>query len=256
MTGLKTNIFPITNLAELSSTYRLYHIRGLRKDQTEYYQNRQIIARKLSFAFRSPAVVIDHGGEPHLVLRAEAPEPKSPYQLVRRVVYFDPLPGIHHLDYTLRTPENDEICLRFVQFTLQAPLVANPRLWQTGSGKPFFEKAAPLEHGGLNRYSGFAVRAVVTPEGGIGLCVDATHKLVARNPLPIHLTHDGFRRWRGQHCIYHYGHKWYEIQLSEFSDLNVSQELIPLGDKMVPLLNYVVAESQKPIPEELCAFAP
>ena len=47
MTGLETNIFPITNLAELSSTYRLYLIRGLRQDQAEYHQNRQIIARKL-----------------------------------------------------------------------------------------------------------------------------------------------------------------------------------------------------------------
>jgi len=128
MTGLETNIFPITNLAELSSTYRLYRIRGLRQDQAEYHQNRQIITRKLSFALRTPAVVIDHGGEPHLVLRADAPEPESPYHLVRRVVYFDAVPGIHNLDYALRTPENDEICLRFVQFTLQAPLVANPRL--------------------------------------------------------------------------------------------------------------------------------
>ena len=77
------------------------------------------------------------------------------------------------------------------------------------------------------------MRAVVTPEGGIGLCVDATHKMVARDPLPMHLTRDEFRPWQGRHCIYHYGHKWYDIQLSEFSDLNVSQELIPLDDKMV-----------------------
>ena len=251
MTGLETNVFPITNLSELSSTYRLYQIRGLRKDQAEYHQNRQIIARKLSFAFRSPAVVIDHGGEPHLVLREDAPEPKSPYQLVRRAVYFDSVPGTRHLDYTLRTPENDEICLRFAQFTLQAPLVANPRLWQPGAGMPFFEKAAALEYDGLIRYAGFAVRVVVTPEGGIGLCVDATHKVVARDPLPVHITRAEFRPWQGRHYIYHYGHKWYDIQLREFSDLNVSQELIPLADKMVPLLEYVVAQSQKPIPEEL-----
>jgi len=52
MTGLETNIFPITNLDDLSSAYRLYRIRGLRKDQGEYHQNRQIIARKLSFGWR------------------------------------------------------------------------------------------------------------------------------------------------------------------------------------------------------------
>jgi hypothetical protein len=251
MTGLETNIFPITNLAELASTYRLYRIRGLRRDQAEYHQNRQVIARKLSFTFRTPAAVVDHAGEPHLVLRADAPEPVSPYPLVRRSVYFDRVPEIRHLDYTLRTTENDEICLRFIQFTLQNPLSANPRLWQPGSGKPFFEKAAALEHGDLVRYAGFAVRAVPTPDGGIGLCVDVRHKIVGRDPLPMHLSRDAFRPWRGRHCIYHYGHKWYDVQLHEFSDLNVSEESIRVGDKMVPLLEYVVSASQKPIPEEL-----
>lgn len=255
MTGLETNIFPITNLAELASTYRLYRIRGLRRDQAEYHQNRQIIARKLSYAFRTPAAVIDHAGEPHLVLRADAPEPASPYPLVRRSVYFDPVPETRHLDYTVRSPENDEICLRFIQFTLQNPLSANPRLWQPGSGKPFFEKQAAFEHGGLVRYAGFAVRAVLTPEGGIGLCVDVRHKVVGREPLPMHLTRDAFRAWRGRHCIYRYGHKWYDIQLHEFSDLNASEESIRVGDKMVPLLEYVVSASQKPIPEELARLA-
>lgn len=242
MTGLETNIFPITNLADLSSEYRLYRIRGLRKDQGEYHQNRQIIARKISFAFRTPAAVIEHQGEAHLVLRADAPEPVSPYPLVRRTVYFDPIPGTRHLDCTLRNPENDEICLRFIQFTLQAPLSANHRLWQPGSGKPFFEKSAALEHGGLVRYAGFAVRAVHTPDGGVGLCVDVRHKVVGR---------DDFRRWRGRHCIYHYGHRWYDIQLHEFSDLNVSEEGFPVAGKRVSLLDYVVSESRKPIPEEL-----
>lgn len=255
MIGLETNIFPIVNLGDLTSTYRLYRIRGLRRDQTEYHQNRQTIARKLSYAFRSPVAVIDHDGEPHLVLRADAPEPESPYQLIRQAVYFDLVPGTRDLDYTRRTPENDEICLRFIQFTLQAPLGSNPRLWQPGAGKPFFEKAAPLEQGRLVRYAGFAVRAVLTPEGGIGLCVDATHKLVARSSLPMRLTRDQFRQWRGRHCIYHFGHKWYDIQLREFSDLDVSHELIPLDGKMVPLLEYVVAQSQKPIPEELARLA-
>jgi len=255
MTGLETNIFPITNLADLSSEYRLYRIRGLRREQSEYYQNRQIIARKLSFAFRTPAAVIEHDGEPHLVLRADAPEPVSPYPVVRRTVYFDALQDTRPLDYTLRNPQNDEICLRFIQFMLQAPLSVNPRLWQPAAGEPFFEKSAALEHGGLVRYAGFAVRAVLTPDGGIGLCVDVRHKVVGRNPLPMHLSRDDFRRWRGRHCIYHYGHRWYGIQLHEFSDLTASEERIPLGDKMVSLLEYVVAESKKPIPEELARLA-
>lgn len=122
MTGLETNIFPILNLDALSSRYRLYRIRGLHHEQAEYHQNRQTLTRKLSFTLRTPAAILDHEDGPRLVLREDAPEPQSPYQLVRRTVYFDPIPGTLDLDYTLRTPENDEICLRFLQFMIQAPL--------------------------------------------------------------------------------------------------------------------------------------
>ena len=148
MTGLETNIFPITNLAELSSTYRLYLSAASERTRPNTTRTDRSSLGSSASPSATPAVVIDHCGEPHLVLREDAPEPNSPYQLVRRAVYFDAVPGTRHLDYTLRTPENDEICLRFAQFTLQAPLVANPRLWQPGAGKPFFEKAAAFEHGG------------------------------------------------------------------------------------------------------------
>src|ERR1700730_6274182 len=89
MTGLETNIFPIDNLSELSSVYRLYKIRGLAKEHPQYFQNRQIIVRKLSYALRSPAALIELNREPHLVLRDDAPEPDSPFPLVRATIYFD-----------------------------------------------------------------------------------------------------------------------------------------------------------------------
>lgn len=37
MYTLETNVFPITNLAGLTTRYRLCRIVGLRKDQSEYY---------------------------------------------------------------------------------------------------------------------------------------------------------------------------------------------------------------------------
>ncbi len=251
---LETNIFAITNLAELSSRYRLYRIRGLHKDQAEFHQNKNIITRKISFALRTPAAVISHQGEPHLVVREDAPEPPSPYQLVRTTVYFDVVPGNLNLDYSVRTPENDEICLRFLQFMLQAPLSNNQLLWQPGAGQPFFRKEPRNIRGDLSLYGGCAVRAVATPDGGLGLCVDVCHKLVSRNPLPIKMTRTQFRPWRGRHCIYRFGHRWYDIQLHEFSDLNVTETLLPLTGGNPTLLQYIVAECRKPIPEELSAL--
>lgn len=251
MTGLESNIFPITNLPELSSLYRLYKIRGLIPEHAQYFQNRQAIARKLSYALKSPVTVVEYDGQPHLVLRDDAPEPPSPFHLVRTVVYFDPVPGTRSLDYTVRNEENDVICLRFLQFMLQAPLGSNPLLWQPGSGQPFFEKTPAEQNHTLNRYVGFSVRVVSIPDGGLGLCVDVCNKIVSTKPLPVRLTLPEFRGWRGRHCIYHYGHRWYEIQLRELSDLKANEYLVPRSNEHVPILEYISAESQKPIPQEL-----
>jgi argonaute-like protein implicated in RNA metabolism and viral defense len=60
MTGLETNIFPIANLGDLSSRYRLYRIRGLHREQAEYHQNRSVLARRLSYDFKTPAAILDH----------------------------------------------------------------------------------------------------------------------------------------------------------------------------------------------------
>lgn len=251
MTGLESNIFAIANLSSLSSLYRLYKIRGLSRQHPQYYQNRQAISRKLSYSLRKPVTVVEYDGHPHLVLRDDSPEPTSPFHLVRTVVYFDPLPGTRTLDYKLRSEENDAICLRFLQFTIQAPLNASAHLWQPGSGQPFFEKVPVENSQALSRYAGFSVRVVALPNGELGLCVDACNKIVSTSPLPTHLSLSQFRAWRGRHCIYHFGHRWYEIQLRELSDLKASEYLVPLQDRQLPILEYISAESQKPIPQEL-----
>jgi len=251
VTTLRMNTFPITNLSELVSEYRLYRIRGLRAGHPEYFQNKQILIRKLSYRLRSPVTVIERDGEPYLVLRADTSEPPSPFVLIRTNVLFDQCPGSFELDYTKRSQDNDEICLRFLNFMLQHPLSQSPSLWQPGAGQPFFLKEPAEKQRGIDRYIGFAVRAIITPDGGMGLCVDLRTKFVASSPLPATVSRDQFRRWKGRHCIYRYGHQWFDVQLSELSDLTVSETLIPLKGEQVPLADFIIAQARKPIPREL-----
>jgi hypothetical protein len=251
MSALETNVFPITNLRTLSSPYRLYRIRGIRPDDPEYHQNLQTLVRKLSYSLRSPVTSIIQDGEPRLVIRDDAANPPSPFPLVRATAYLDRLPDTYTLDYTKSTQETDPIRLRFVQFMLQAPLSSNPQLWQPGSGEPFFEKTAAESFGQISRFAGFAVRAVLTPDGGIGLCVDVKNKFLGTKPLPAHMTRDQFRRWKGRHFIYHYGHQWYDVQAHELSDLNVTELLVRRDGEFVSLLQFIVDASRKPIPQEL-----
>lgn len=251
MAAIETNVFPITNLASLSSRYRIYRVKGLTPDQNEYYQNRQLLNRKLSYLLKKPVVVIDREGAPHVVVRDDAGEFPSPLELVRAFVRFERLPGTFELDYTVRSPENDEICLRFLQFMLQEPLHSHPDLWQPKAGQAFFCKEPVHSTASMVHYRGFAARAVVTPDGGLGLCVHVTNKYLGANPLPARLSRDEFPKWKNKHYIYHYGHRWYEIRVSGLADLNVSEYVIKKGERLYTLLEYIVEESKKPLPQEL-----
>src|ERR1700752_1034802 len=111
MSRIETNDFPIVNLSGLSSRYRLYRIKGLNREHSEYYANRQHIIRKLSYLLQKPVTVIEGEDGPSLVVRDDVVAMPSSLSVVRIVVYFEPCSGVFDLDYTLRSPENDEICL-------------------------------------------------------------------------------------------------------------------------------------------------
>ncbi|MEN4012456.1 MAG: hypothetical protein ROW48_10510 [Bellilinea sp.] len=253
MSKLETNIFPITNLCDLTSEYKLFEIKGLIKAQNEYYQNRQLIIEKLSYQLKNPVTVIERNGDPYLVVLNDGKEPPQHLALVRTTVTFVQLPGIHKLDYSIRSDENDTICLRFLDFLIQAPLYSNKELWQPGAGQPFFTKSPDDKNtlGSFQKYSGFAVRATITPNGGLGFCIDVASKIINKTPLPSNLTQDGFAKWKNKHAIYHYGYNWYDIQMVGLGDQDVSSYPITVNGKTVSLIEFVAQDCQKPIPLEL-----
>ena len=247
----ETNIFPITNLDQLTSQYRLYKIKGLNREQDDYFRNRQIIIRRLSYQLGSPITIVERAGSPHMVVKSDTEGVPETFNGVGRFVEFEALSDEFTLDYTTRSPENDAICIRFLQFMFQAPLQKNRELWQLGSGQPFFYTAAFSATSAVNRYLGFSVRVVVTHIGGLGFCIDTTNKFVAKQPLPTKMNRDEYARWHGQHCIYHYGHDWFSIKLAGFSDYNVSDHKVPVEKGFVPLLNYINDDCRHPFPPEL-----
>lgn len=258
MAGLESNVFPITNLGELTSVYKLYRIRGLDPDHANYYANRGHVERRLSYLLKAPAVVIERDRVPYLVLPADPniPEPPSPLLVVMGQVAFERVGNIFELDFTVRSPDTDAICLRFLQFAIQASLHERSDLWQPGSGLPFYEKTSQHSFLGIAMYRGFSIRAIVA-DGGIGLVVDVTGCYVGEQPLPASLGREEFfRKWKGRRFIYHFGYNWYEIQAEGISDFTVSQQLIQEDGRSITLFSYIMAESRKRLPPELANLSP
>lgn len=259
MPSTGTNDFILKNLPTLRTKYRLYRILGLNRnskderDRNDYYLNCQSIIKRLSFTLRKPVTIIERDEVPHLVVPEGVSLMPTTLAIPRdKMVQFETLEETFELDYTKRTPENDKICLRFLEFLIQAPLHNHPDLWQSRAGAPFFTKVAESHENDILHYIGFSVRPVIAPDGRIALRIHISNKYVSRYPTPAHIRSNEFWKWKDKHFIYHYGHRWYEIKANELADLNATTYVIPTKDgRRLSLLEYAAEESKKPIPPEL-----
>jgi hypothetical protein len=223
----------------------------LRTDSEEYYRNCSNIERQLSYHLRKPALVQQRGEETYLIIRADAGELPRQLPAVRTTAQLSTTSEVLHLDFSVRSPDNDRICLRFLQFMLQDPLYNNGALWQPQAGKPFFLKTAERVTDAVVRHVGYSLRALITPDGELGLCIDVVRKYVNSRPLPTYMTRDAFARLKGRWCVYRFGHTWYEIQLCALDDRHVGEYLITDNGKGVSLIEYLTVKSPKPLPPEL-----
>jgi hypothetical protein len=155
MNDIETNIFPILNLEDLNFVYDTYRVRNLRREQDEYFQNCDALVHDLSFKLAAPVQRIERGGELFLIIPSDAVNVPERFSLVRTQVYLEKTNSGSVLDFLARNPENDAICLRVIQFLLQAPLRNDKRLWQPAAGMPFFVKTAAQADRGVGRYQGF-----------------------------------------------------------------------------------------------------
>ena len=256
MSHVEANIFPIANLSELTTRYRTYRLRGLNRQSQDYFKNRDFIIRRLGYSLKAPVEIFEVDDEIFLAVPESAPDLPDSLMMVRTPVRLDPVSGIRILDYTSRSPETDRLCTQFINFMVQGPLWSKLALWQPRSGAGFYEKTASAVSGGIGRHEGFTVRAVITDDGGIGLCVDVKSCFIDQRPLPARIGPQEFRKLKGRHAIYRFGHQWYDVALFERHDLKVHEYQFPVDGRPVSLAEFIEAQSRKPIPPELANLDP
>lgn len=260
MAGIETNIFPFLNLEELSSSYRLYKVKGLNhgnlSNKDESFKRENALVKKLSYKLQIPVTTIREKDEVYLVVRDDRKNVPDSVSVVRSKLFLEAVDKVFDLDYKLRTPNNDRICLKFLQFLLREPLGQDSRLWSPGAGQPFFSLSSVPVSENILMYRGFRARIVPTQEGGLGLCLDIAHKYVDKQSLPVYLSRQEFRRLGNRHLIYHFGHKWYEIRPEFLDELNVSESTIDTENGVVSLIDYLYSNTEKPLPEELVELPP
>lgn len=252
-----TNIFPILNTADLSGEYRLFEILGLDISSTDYQRNKQYLISSLSRTLKHPVEVIQRDQKAYIVTRNEgvilAMMPKEYPAIGNNILYFRDTEEVFPLDFSSKNPTKRAICKRFLQFSIQGVLFKNKSVWQTAAGKPFFSKKA-IPRKDISIYPGFSIRVVDLKNDGWGIAVDATRKYLKTAPLPVHLPKEVFdRKYKGRKVVVKLGHQWYEVKLTQWHSLTVSQHKYPNpnGEGTITLLDDLRQRTSKPHPQLL-----
>jgi len=254
MRTIETNDFLILNLAELTAKYRMYQIKGLNRDSDLYYPNLSQIVRRLGYSLRKPVTTIERDEVPYVIVRADAPVFPVSMQVIKGIVKFVQVGTEFTLDYTLRTPENDVICEKFLQFAIQDELYKNPELWQPKAGAPFFKREPNSVENGKAHHLGFSFK-IVSRNGGLAVRGHIANKYIAVRPIPAIIDFNEFEQWRRRNVIYRFGHQWYEAKAESLSDFNVLEYMIPDDNgKEISLIDFIAKHSRKPLPPELATI--
>lgn len=232
MVKIETNIYEIQNLSMLNCKYRKYCIRGLNRESTDYHKNVGFLIGKLSAMTKSPCEIITEGERSYIAQPEGFPELPDTMEIVGAIIKIEKEDDLNELDFdNLAGKKNDiQLALRFLQYFIQQPLMANKALWRPQAGGAYFNKVPDQEFKNISSnvdlYRGFNLRVVYLLENRIGICVDTSSKYLTRNYLPTTISTDEFQRIKGRKCLYQYGNDWYEIKITGKNDLTIDEILV------------------------------
>lgn len=251
----ETNIFPIQNLSELRARFRVYQVRGLRADQTEFHRNRMELRNHVAAACGGrPTELLARDEGLFIALAEEAPEPPASVLLVRGQAALEKTSEIITVDFSRLTSATEPLAQRLLQSCVQDRLRSDRRIWQPKGGGLFFEKQPTGNAREVGLHRGFQVRVVSVPGGGFGLCVDVRCRFIATRPLPPTIKRTQFGRYKMSTVVYKYGHSWYEVRLADISEFNVQKYLCGESNATKPLLDWIYEHCPQPLPKEITSL--
>lgn len=243
-------LFEITNRNELSVAYRRLAVRGL-PDSELYDKLVNQLVKAVQFELRQPVALLRRGDAHELVIPADAPLPVLERKLMPHLATLVPEDAVHQLDFRWLDGEDQRIAVTFLHFALEGPLFRDERLW--GRGRAQFGKR-PLNaddpSAAVDVYPGFRWNVVTDGSGRLFLAADATVRYVDRRWLTERVNGGDPRMYRARHCLYHFGHQWYMVQLWGVTGLSIAEQRFqPAGaDEPVDVLAYTRQKWERPVP--------
>jgi hypothetical protein len=135
------------------------------------------------------------------------------------------------LDFRRLDATSAAIAVSFLQYAFRSPLWGSADLWS--AGRRYYQKT-PLDGGrsgsGVDAYPGFIWGVAVHGDGRVFLTVDTVVKYIDHEWLPRRVNDGDPRAYLHRHCLYHFGHDWYMVQLWAIADRSVAEQQFTIHD--------------------------
>jgi hypothetical protein len=236
------NRFEITNRDELSIAYRLLAVSGLPPGD-HYDKNLNQLLKQVRYELKQPVALVRRGDAPCLAIPADAPLPGLEQRLMPHVARLEAREETYPLELDRLDSETTPIAAAFLQYAFRRPLWGHQDLWEDGNR---CYRKRPLNgedpRATINLHPGFVWGVEAEGDGRLVLAVDTCNRYVDRLWLPERLAKDGKepRDCFLRHCLYHFGHQWYIVQLLQPTGLSVAEQEFVLEDtgRIAKLLTY------------------
>jgi hypothetical protein len=200
----------------------------------------------VSISERCPVAVVREASGIRLAIPADVTLSAVEYSLAPDIVRLKAEDRVKECHLGTTDELDRHVCLSFLQFDIRGRLWSEAELW-SGSLHAFFPRE-PLNGGNLSReidfYEGFHFHLRYL-DGRLFVGIKLAHKYVDATWAVDRFPQDEFERVKMRMFLYHFGYKWYPIQLIEVMERSIAEtEFVLEGSgRAVTLFEYVVEKA-------------
>ncbi|MBL8792700.1 MAG: hypothetical protein JNM56_02215, partial [Planctomycetia bacterium] len=225
------NLFEITNLADLQTSYRLVDVDGSFGADDLADQNLSLLAKKVAYREQAPVALVRSAGHPALAVPADLQLRQHEYQLTPDVVTLAPRRETQTLALGRLSPETERIGLAFLSFHLRTPLMHKPSLWSSGTHTYFSKRPVNYrdDRREIDVFEGFAFRLLRTGTR-LFLSLWLTNKYADNRWLLERYREDAVHGLKMRHLLYHSAVRWFPVQLLGLTGKSVAEQRFVLEE--------------------------
>jgi hypothetical protein len=243
------NLYEIKNVRDLPVAYRFLDIDGIlgadREDGDLVDRNLSLLVKQIAYQERAPVALIRQNGKPLIAIPSDLTLSKDEYALTPDVVSLRPRDEVYRVEHDSVSHSDSLVCQAFLRFSLSSPFMNDDQIWSSRNSA-FFHKT-PVNYQDDRRdvdvYEGFAYRMIET-NARLYLSLRLVYRYVDSAWLVDRFDASGIRAKKMRHALYHFGNRWYPVQLLDLLGKGIKETKFALPDGRIEnVYDYTLAKA-------------